>query len=282
MLFFSSGKNDEEVISKIKANDLKIITQLYQEFYPVIFEQVKKETEAKSLLQSAILILRNLIVTNKFGHKISIEKFITTWCFKHWEENHQDVQLEAKIYDSLKANDGWAFYYINMTYFPSVLQYVKLHGGTKEDAEDVMQDAILALINNVNEGKYQPRANVKTKTYFVGICKNLWQDRIRKGAKVKNFSQIEEIDWDQMENYDFWYEVIDQDHLNSRQKMVQEVFTLASETCKKVLSYFYHRNLSHEEIAEELGFSNAESSKTQKNKCLKKLKVVLSKKIDKD
>ena len=142
-----------------------------------------------------------------------------------------------------------------------------------------MQDAILVLINNINLGKYEPRANTKIKTYFIGICKNLWLDRLKRMKRSVSYASFEDFDWDNVQNFDFLDEIIDDQSLNDRQKIVIDLFDQATDACKKVLGYFYFRNLSHEEIAEELGYNNADTSKTQKNKCLKKLKLVVMKKL---
>lgn len=272
MAFFFSKKDSKSIINLIKEGDVKVISQIYQDYYPEILELVQEETQAQDLLKKAILVLRSLVLSNRVKEDFDVHKFLINWCKKQYEENQSSKDLEEKIYNSLKNNDGWAFYYINMTYLPSVIQYVKLHGGSKEDAEDVVQDAILALINNVNEGKYQLQESTKIKTYFIGICKNIWKEHLRRKARYATFSDFD-FKIEEFEGYDFLYEITEYEALTERQKIVLEVFNSASDTCKQVLSYFYFKNYSHEEIAEKMGFSNAESSKTQKNKCLKKLKI---------
>ncbi len=270
-LFFSK-KDSKSIINLIKEGDVKVISQIYQDYYPEVYQFINDEKQAKDLLKKAILVLRSFVLSNRVKENFDIQKFLVNWCRKQFEEYQSNKDLEEKIYNSLKNNDGWAFYYINMTYLPSVVQYVKLHGGTKEDAEDVVQDAILALINNVNEGKYELQESTKIKTYFIGICKNIWKEHLRKKARYATFSDFD-FKIEEFEGYDFLYELTEWESLTERQKIVLEVFDRATDTCKKVLSYFYFKNYSHEEIAEKMGFSNAESSKTQKNKCLKKLKI---------
>ncbi len=279
MAFFFSKKDSKSVINLIKEGDVKIISQIYQDYYPEIFQLVNNESESQNLLKKAILVLRSLVLSNRVKEDFDIHKFLINWCKKQFEENQSSKDLEEKIYNSLKNNDGWAFYYINMTYLPSVIQYVKLHGGTKEDAEDVVQDAILALINNVNEGKYQLQETTKIKTYFIGICKNIWKEYLRRKSRYATFSDFD-FKIEEFEGYDFLYEITEFEALTERQRIVLEVFDNASDTCKQVLSYFYFKNFSHEEIAEKMGFSNAESSKTQKNKCLKKLKISVLNKMN--
>ena len=68
--------------------------------------------------------------------------------------------------------------YQNKTFFQAVEQYVKQMKGNAQDAEDVFQDGIVHLIMNIRNGKYKGASNVKT--YFTGICKNLWLQKYRQ------------------------------------------------------------------------------------------------------
>lgn len=45
--------------------------------------------------------------------------------------------------------------------------------------------------------------------------------------------------------------------------------------CDELLRHFYWDRLSGVEIAEAMNYSNADSVKTQKNKCMKKLKPIV-------
>lgn len=44
------------------------------------------------------------------------------------------------------------------------------------------------------------------------------------------------------------------------------------ESCVKLLTKFYFEKMSWEVISQQLGYSSADSAKTQKNKCMAKLK----------
>lgn len=269
-----SKKSSQSIISQIKEGEVRVFTDLYKDFFNDVKEMLGDEKSTQNLLKKALLVMRTLVLSNRLKEEEDIKRFVFNWCKKQHISQLKTKDLDQKIFQSLKDNDGWAFYYINMTYLPSVIQYIKLHGGSKEDAEDIAQDAILILINNVNEGKFQLEENTQIKTYFIGICKNLWKEFVREKMKMVNLDEYdlnyEQID---LETYDFWEELSEREFLTERQKVVLEVFEQATDTCKQILKFFYYHNYSHETIAEKMGFSNAESSKTQKNKCLKKLKI---------
>lgn len=69
-----------------------------------------------------------------------------------------------------------------------------------------------------------------------------------------------------------------QDSLSSfeqeeRARKVQEIVNQMGLPCAPLLLKFYWDKLSWEQIAQELNYSNANSAKTQKNKCMNKLKA---------
>jgi hypothetical protein len=49
-------------------------------------------------------------------------------------------------------------------------------------------------------------------------------------------------------------------------------FQQIGEPCKGILTAFYITNKSMQDIAEEFGYTNAENAKTQKYKCLNRLR----------
>lgn len=61
--------------------------------------------------------------------------------------------------------------------------------------------------------------------------------------------------------------------LEERARKVRETVSRMGLPCAPLLLKFYWDQLSWEEIAQELNYSNANSAKTQKNKCMNKLKA---------
>lgn len=58
-----------------------------------------------------------------------------------------------------------------------------------------------------------------------------------------------------------------------REKKVRDVVDKIGKPCAPLLIKFYWNDLSWEQIAQDLGYSNANSAKTQKNKCMSKIKA---------
>ena len=52
-----------------------------------------------------------------------------------------------------------------------------------------------------------------------------------------------------------------------REKVIAKCLNELGETCRNVLMYYYFDDMSMQEIADKLGFANADTAKTKKYKC---------------
>lgn len=71
------------------------------------------------------------------------------------------------------------FYEENIRY---IRGYIQGNCGNTEDVEDVFQDALVVLYEKLQSGNLELR--VPLKTYFYGICKNVWRNRLRKTERL--------------------------------------------------------------------------------------------------
>ena len=65
----------------------------------------------------------------------------------------------------------------------------------------------------------------------------------------------------------------DAEKVTRSEKIVQNIIESMSDTCKNVLHGYYWNNLTTTSIADMYGFSNANSVKTQKYKCMKRFRT---------
>ena len=64
-----------------------------------------------------------------------------------------------------------------------------------------------------------------------------------------------------------------------KQITIRDSLRQLGDPCKSILLYFYYEQNTMEQIAERLGYTNADNAKNQKYKCLKRLKAVLNDKM---
>jgi len=268
---------DHRRVQALRRKDPAPLQELYLEAYPRIEAVVGEANLAKRYLQDALLKLRDDIVAGRLmlESRNTLAEYLIHLCAQRFDREKKDKDVEKRILDALKNSDqdGWAFYYMQMHYFPGVKFFVQKNGGSEDEAKDVIMDGIEALIRNVRDGSYTPQSNAKLKTYFFQICRNKWFDYLGKKKRTRPMSLFADLELDDFEA-NYYYE-FDDDMLNERVRVVAQLFDQSTETCRQVLSYFYYDEMPHDIIAERMGFANAESSKTQKTKCLRKLKTAV-------
>ncbi|MBQ4820729.1 sigma-70 family RNA polymerase sigma factor [Aquimarina sp. MMG016] len=70
------------------------------------------------------------------------------------------------------------FYNDNIRYIKA---YILKNYGTTQDVEDVFQDAFMILYQKLKSGILE--VTISLKSYFLGICKNIWRNQLRKNQK---------------------------------------------------------------------------------------------------
>ena len=149
-------------------------------------------------------------------------------------------------------------------YFPMVLQFILNNNGDEDDAKDVYQEAIIVLYNKVKTGNFE--LSSKLKTYIYSVSRRIWLKKLaqhsRKNSNISDFEDIlaVEDDVEQHEEKEIQFD-----------KMKTALESLG-EPCNTIIQDFYIHNQSMQEICEKFGYTNTDNAKTQKYKCLQRLK----------
>lgn len=158
-----------------------------------------------------------------------------------------------------------------IAYFPMILQLIINNSGSSDDAKDIYQEAIIVLYNKVKSGDFE--LSSKLKTYIYSVCRRLWLKRLnqmsRYGGDLKDFQDYLPFDDETEKNNE-------RDIQFSR---MGDALKLLGEPCKTIIEDFYLNNKSMQEICETFGYTNADNAKTQKYKCLQRLKKLFFIKI---
>jgi RNA polymerase sigma factor (sigma-70 family) len=145
-------------------------------------------------------------------------------------------------------------------YRPVILKMVTRFGGTKEDGEDIYQDALVIFCRKIKQADFTLTSSLNT--YLFSISKNLWKNSLRE--RNKNIPEDLNSELPD-EDYDFILHELKYRH-------AEEAFILLGEKCKELLSQFYFHKKPLAEIALNLGLANEKVAKNQKYRCLEKAK----------
>jgi len=154
----------------------------------------------------------------------------------------------------------------------SVVRYNngKTFCGKEEDIDDVLQDAVIAVWQNINKPDFILSA--KLTTYVYSIARNLWLKQLQKRSRFdkagdRQFDNLSEQPADLAGNMD--------------NELIKACMEKLGDTCRNLLSYFYFDGMEMREIAVKLSFANADTAKSKKYQCLKKLEEIVRKRYSK-
>jgi RNA polymerase sigma factor (sigma-70 family) len=128
---------------------------------------------------------------------------------------------------------------------------------TNQDLEDVYQESIIALYQNIQRGTLTEFSS-SISAYVFRIGSNLLNDLLRKRQKeqelISNGSRLEHL-LNEVYNPQIDY-------------AVDYIYAQMGEKCRRILTMFYSDRKSHQEIAQELSYSSADSVKVKKHRCI--------------
>jgi len=142
----------------------------------------------------------------------------------------------------------------------------------EEDREDIFQEAVARLWENIQRGKLSEKSlTASLYTYFKSIADNVTKEHIRKQKNyvvidIEN-EPIRDVDGIGMEKMNY---VEDE-----RLKIIYRAVDKMGKPCAPLLLGFLWDKKSMATLAEELGYSGADSAKSQKSKCMPKLTVII-------
>ena len=135
------------------------------------------------------------------------------------------------------------FYRENIRYIQG---YILRNYGYSEDVEDIFQDALVVLYQKLKTGILEIRVSIRT--YFYGICKNLWRNRLRK--KKNLLLDDREYCFNEETNDS----VINTIENQEREHLYRKHFLKLNTTNRKILGLFFEGKTMRE-IAKITGYS---------------------------
>ncbi|MCS6795370.1 MAG: sigma-70 family RNA polymerase sigma factor [Raineya sp.] len=171
---------------------------------------------------------------------------------------------EADIISALRQGDSKALEIIYKQHYPAILHFIIQNNGTDQDAKDLYQEAIIILYEKVRQEHFLLTCQIKTFLY--SVCRRLWLKRLRE--KGKYFGKLEDFEsFLPLEDDELGLEE-NENKLGAMAAAMEQL----GEPCRTLLKDFYVQGLTMQDIAEKMGYTNADNAKNQKYKCLVRLK----------
>ena len=152
-------------------------------------------------------------------------------------------------------------------YYNIVLKFILYNSGTSAAAQDIYQETIIVLFESVKKPGFELKCQLQT--YIFSIAKRLWLKELKKNGKTFLFKESEENNL-----VDVSEDLKEFDEKEAEIEKMNNSLIDLGEPCSELIKDFYINKLSMEQIAEKFGYTNADNAKTQKYKCLQRLKKI--------
>ena len=160
-----------------------------------------------------------------------------------------------------------------------VLSYLrKQFSVSDDDLDDIFQESSMALFLNVRDGKLSTLTS-SLGTYFMKVCINQTLKVLGKNSKTKPLFDDRRItnsdfvrDDKIAELYGACLDAEEEERKTRMELLVNNIIASMTDTCKNILHGYYWNDFSTSTIADMFNFSDANSVKAQKYKCVKKFR----------
>lgn len=174
------------------------------------------------------------------------------------------------IINAIRHNDDSVLSVLYKLYFGSINHFIITNSGSEDDAKDIFQEAVIVFYQNIKNQNFE--LNCKIKTYLYSVSRLMWLKRIKRASAIVG----------NITDFEGFIAIDDEDAAAMEEKEIQfskmsAALNELGEPCKTLIEDFYIKQLNMSQISEKFGYTNADNAKTQKYKCLMRLKKLFFK-----
>jgi len=160
-------------------------------------------------------------------------------------------------------------------YRDEFLNFGKKFGLNYDDLVDIYQESFIALRKHALNGNLET-VKSSLKTYLFGICKFMIFDLLKERKKTILYDATIHNANDTIELISFKKEEIE---LTREHNLLMTNFKKLGKKCQKLLTLFYSKGLTIDEIVECTNYANGGVVRSQKSRCIRTLKDLIGFKL---
>jgi RNA polymerase sigma factor (sigma-70 family) len=173
-------------------------------------------------------------------------------------------ERDRLLLKGLALNEKDAIQTIYKENYSLIQSLVIQNNGSEDDARDVFQEALIVLYEKSRSDSFE--LNCQIRTYIYSVCRRIW---LKKLQYLRRFeSQVEVLE----DTVPVEEDLEAHEKINKQYAVMRSAMGKIGEPCKSLLESFYVNHKSMQEIAAFFGYTNSDNAKTQKYKCLMRLK----------
>lgn len=176
---------------------------------------------------------------------------------------YQALHTELQTLDALASGSRQAAEHIYRQHSKIVIGWIVQNGGEAADAEDIFQEAMMVLYEKVQSKEF--RLSCKIGTYLFAVSKHLWYKKLHQNQRTF-------LGGDDAKEIAYEEDIISHEERELHYEQLDLALEKLGEPCRSLLKAYYQQEKSMQQIAEDFGYTNADNAKTQKYKCLNRLR----------
>jgi RNA polymerase sigma factor (sigma-70 family) len=181
------------------------------------------------------------------------------------------VHEDQPLLQSLAAGQRTATEEVYRRHYPTVLHWLLKAGGSDNDAADIFQEAMVVLYQKAQSAEF--RLSCRIGTYLFAIAKHLWYKRLDQKSRGP-LRLPETAGGDDAPDWHYEDDVKAHEERELHYEQLAAALDTIGEPCRALLKAFYNEGQSMQEIAAGFGYTNPDNAKTQKYKCLSRLRKI--------
>ena len=175
-------------------------------------------------------------------------------------------EQDNDLLEALAANDANAIETIYRDNYSAIKAFIIKNNGYADDARDIFQEAMIIIFEKAKSGSFV--LSCRLQTYLYSVCRRLWLKKLQNQHRFNPSFELnheivpvdEELELHEQKEAEF--------------QLLENAMQKIGEPCKSLLEAFYIEKKSMPEIADLFCYTNADNAKTQKYKCLVRLKKI--------
>ncbi|MBC7586774.1 MAG: sigma-70 family RNA polymerase sigma factor [Chitinophagaceae bacterium] len=171
---------------------------------------------------------------------------------------------EQALLKGLALNESKAIETMYKDNFNMVQAFIINNNGSYDEARDIFQEAMIALYEKAQSESFV--LTCKINTYIYSICRRLWLKRLQQLGRYTN--QVDGLE----ETIQVEEDLETHEKRNADFSMMETALNSLGEPCRSLIEGFYIKKMDMQALSKEFGYTNADNAKTQKYKCLMRLK----------
>lgn len=175
---------------------------------------------------------------------------------------------DTEIIEGIAQGDNRYINKIYKAFYPSIAHMIVNNNGTDDEAKDIFQEAVMVLYDKITQQKFE--LNSKLSTFLYAVSRRLWLKQLSRKGHPRNTSDISDFE----DILHVEEDIQQHQEIENKFDQMNEAMTQLGEPCQTLLKDFYIKNLSMQDITDKFGYTNSDNAKTQKYKCLQRLKKI--------